>query len=488
MEDWRIQLGDGEHGILWAFWRIWSQKRTGIMIQETPSSGREGYRKEIVFQAGEPVAAMSNKAQETLGGFLVEKGRLKLEQVKALQEEARKENVDFAQKLLMSNQIASSEINEILEKFLRSKIFSSVAATRGSIEFKNLNEIPAKVFERSPVRLSASFGQLFWAEAKLGLSEEYCKARLSKKAGQSLRIRGDCAFNLGPAELREWNAMSRAEVQPMTQSFANQQLLVLAMELEQVVWGESPAQKLKNEIYVLLQKFKKATPFEILAVPENAGMDDLKKAHLQLIKKYHPDRLPTGADKELRSQCEHLLAQINEAYDLVSDPAKRENFFAERELEKVGGRKAIEEQLKAELRYDEGVQALRRKQYRQALDIFREIESKLQENLAFKSDQAFSKIMMDVEMLPLQKADGLKAMAIFDESIAREKDNIWPLFYKGMVLRLLGEWDRAIDVFEELLDKNPRMNEAASELRFLRTKQEKDRDKKAKGSSWFKKS
>jgi len=488
MEDWRIQIGEGDHGVLSAFWRVWSQKRTGILIQETPSSGREGYRKEVVFQAGEPVAAMSNRVQETFGGFLVEKGRLSLEQSKALQEEARRDNVDLAQKLLSSGQISSSEINEILESFLRAKIFSSVAATRGSITFKNLNEVPAKVFERNPVRLSAPFSQIFWAEAKPVLSVEYCKARLSKRAGQSLRIRGDCPFNLGSSDLREWNAMTRAESLAISQSFGNQQLLVLAVELEQVVWGESPAQKLKNEIYVLLQKYKKSTPFEILGIPESASVEEYKKAHLHLIKKYHPDRLPPDSDKDLRSQCEHLLAQINEAYDLLSDPIKRDEFFAERELEKFGGRKGIEEQLRAETLYDEGVQVLRRKQYRQAFDIFKSVESKLQENLAFKSDQAFSKLMMDVEMLPLQKAEGLRAMAIFDESIARDKENIWPLFYKGMVLRLLGEFDKAIDAFEELLDRNPRMNEAASELRFLRTKQEKDREKKAKGGSWFKKS
>lgn len=60
--------------------------------------------------------------------------------------------------------------------------------------------------------------------------------------------------------------------------------------------------------------------YKILGVGKNATADDLKKAFRKLARKYHPDVNP--GDK----QAEARFKEINEAYEVLSDPTKREKY------------------------------------------------------------------------------------------------------------------------------------------------------------------
>tara|TARA_B100000029_G_scaffold505021_1_gene584938 strand:- start:1283 stop:2416 length:1134 start_codon:yes stop_codon:yes gene_type:complete len=59
--------------------------------------------------------------------------------------------------------------------------------------------------------------------------------------------------------------------------------------------------------------------YDILGVPKNASEDDLKKAFRKLAFQYHPDR-----NKE--SGAEEKFKEINEAYQVLSDPEKRSQY------------------------------------------------------------------------------------------------------------------------------------------------------------------
>ena len=60
--------------------------------------------------------------------------------------------------------------------------------------------------------------------------------------------------------------------------------------------------------------------YEALGVAKNASQDEIKKAYRKLARQYHPDRNPDDKSAETR------FKEVQTAYDVLSDPAKRKQY------------------------------------------------------------------------------------------------------------------------------------------------------------------
>lgn len=71
--------------------------------------------------------------------------------------------------------------------------------------------------------------------------------------------------------------------------------------------------------------------YKILGVGKGASVDEIKKAYRKLARKYHPD--VSGGDKAN----EEKFKEINEAYEVLSDPKRRQEYDQGYEFFKSGG-------------------------------------------------------------------------------------------------------------------------------------------------------
>lgn len=72
--------------------------------------------------------------------------------------------------------------------------------------------------------------------------------------------------------------------------------------------------------------------YAILGIDKNATDDEIKKAYRKMAKKYHPDINKT-------KEAEERFKQINDAYSILSDPKKKQNYdnYGDPEGNKFGG-------------------------------------------------------------------------------------------------------------------------------------------------------
>ncbi len=461
-----LQISPQGKGLLWALWSIHTARASGLLTVEW-----ERFTKQVVFRSGEPVASRSNWPQEGLAQYLLRSAKIDQQNLRRelLAMQSDPERRSLSEWLVMKQLVSPGEMNEILADHFRERVFGLVGLSHGRLSFGAPS--PGSQLEAEPSQLQGPFLKLLWDAAKVQLDAGVCRAKLAQRMTQRIQAVGSFPLPLLPNELRVWNLLSR---EPQLVSAADDltlKLLTVAADFDVLELVQESSFQLLSELKQLEAKIRQQKYHEILeADAKTISPDAIKKTYLELIKKYHPDRLPSGAPDDVRVLAEKIFARVNEAYSTLSHPAKRVEYLAQMQLEQMGGREKVEKQLQAEQMLGQAKLTLKGKNYRKAHELFSSIAKLLPEDFEVRADQIYSEMMALISEKKSIKDQLPHYIKQLEECVRMKADYSGVFYYLGLSYKMDGRLEKAVTAFDKAAQMDSHLHEASSEARMLRMK------------------
>jgi curved DNA-binding protein CbpA len=220
--------------------------------------------------------------------------------------------------------------------------------------------------------------------------------------------------------------------------------------------------------------------FEILGLARSSSPDDAKTAYFQLVKRWHPDRLPPELG-DVRDDVARVFALIAEAYQTLTDSERRGRYA--QLLEDGGGTQ--EDQLAVQ-RALEAAGSFQKADFFLAKGNFAEAE--VHANRAYELDPKepdHVAIWAWVQASKPERRDTGKyddLLKLLDQALADAPRNERARYFRGMILKAAGRMGDAMRDFREIAEANPRHVDAVREVRLYSMRHDRERRTKDEGS------
>ena len=211
--------------------------------------------------------------------------------------------------------------------------------------------------------------------------------------------------------------------------------------------------------------------FELLGVARDASAEDVRAAYFALARQLHPDRLAALGIDDSPRDAQRLFAQVNTAFAVLSDPARRDEY---EQVLRRGGAAAVDAEhaqaeavakriIESEEAFLRGEAALRRDQVALAIsELARAVELNPGE-ADYRAALAWAQFCA----APDKQVIGAQTRAALEQAIAVSPNAISARFLLGRVERMLGRDADALRHFQDVLRRSPGHHEAASEARLI---------------------
>jgi|GEM_PF-2456595 len=212
-----------------------------------------------------------------------------------------------------------------------------------------------------------------------------------------------------------------------------------------------------DEAVAMARKVGGMTFFQILGVRESSGDDEVRAAYFTLAKRFHPDKFSKFPEFQgHRAMLENLFATINQAYQILSDPAERLLYLRTLDVDKY---KTTDPDERARLLYGEARTAVSKKQYSVAAQ-------RLNEILYMKKGDA--KILLLLGMCLFKGENKLReAESALRKCLSLDPREADAHYYLGQIYSRENMKARAVGSFRKALELNPTHLDAAQGLKDL---------------------
>lgn len=336
-----VSLGVG--GGLRALARCVASRYTGaIALEDTVGIRR------VVFRDGDFVTAASSAESETLVAFLVQRGDLGGDGVQRLARRVPPFGRHAGAALVAQGHLRQDELWTVLRahaEWLLGKI-TDLAAGAASLE----REVPQRLQAEPGV-----FGGATGAEVLLEMTRRTAKpsdavARVGGRdallaSGGARALLAECALNEADQALAsqaDGSTVGDLLARAGNDDFACVILVLVELGVLHVLGaakrpaarqpepepGYDPldAEALRQRVAARRALVEEGDYFALLGVARDATSYDLRRAYQTLRKDLDPERVLTAATVDLRDDVDSILEVLDEAYDILRDPVRRERY------------------------------------------------------------------------------------------------------------------------------------------------------------------
>jgi len=218
-----------------------------------------------------------------------------------------------------------------------------------------------------------------------------------------------------------------------------------------------------KEINELIEKMDSLTHYELLEVSVDVSFDELKKAYLQKVKKYHPDKHNSLLNDTLTEHLSNLLSALNYAYNTLKDEKGRAEY--DNSIFKIKKSKKLQDPniILAKGHFKKGINDFSKGNFWGASDSFR-LAARIQPREAIY----WAHLSLALSKLPKRLKEAEEAML---KAISLEPNNSYYYMNLGLIFLNSGMKLRAIREFENALKFDPDNKKARNELEKLKLKE-----------------
>jgi curved DNA-binding protein CbpA len=225
--------------------------------------------------------------------------------------------------------------------------------------------------------------------------------------------------------------------------------------------GKAPA--FHKEIEGLSEKIGSMTHYDLLEVNVDVSFDEIKRAYLQKVKKFHPDRHEYQHDETLKEHLSKLLSELNYAYNTLKNDKSRAEY--DKSIFKIKKFKKPPEPntILAKEHFKKGVNDFTKGNFWGAMDSFRSAA-----RIQPQESNYWAHLALALSRIPKRTKEAEESML---KAINLDPKNSDYYMHLGLILLKSGMRLRAIREFENALKFNPDNNKAKAELDKLKSKE-----------------
>lgn len=415
------------------------------------------FTKNLYFIDGQLVFAKTTVIEERLGEILFKIGKIDREQFLSINQLIKDRNERLGKLMVQNNMLSQRDLFFALIYQLRTIATSTFTLMSGEWNFINrVPEIPDDSRFRIHLpgiitegtnkigNLSYFRNRFYYKAPRLGPVPDLVKEVLSTHELNFYKELVECK------NLTNEHILSRMKVTEDT--YWKKVVLFYLLNIAEFVEAEKDKERDENiEKIIELYESIKASQldyYQLLGLTTAAVGGEIKTAYFELAKKFHPDRIASAPDPEIKEKANFVFAEINRAYDTLSNPDKR-NLYDAKGYKDNEPEDALHENLgeRARLLHRRAKALYSQKKFWEASSVMDEVV-KLD---AFKSSYflLLGLCQMNLPTLKRMAANNLQ------KAIELEPYNVEAYTAMGMLLMSENQNKRAEGFFRKALSMNP---------------------------------